>query len=432
MRLIDGIASSIRESALRNHVQGSVLVGLSGGADSVALLCALVLLKDKGMHVSAVHVDHGMRESSAEDAAFCRKLCSEMDVPLKVIRVSVPGNGSVEASAREARYDAFHNAMSELKADTLALAHHADDQAETVLMHLLYGTGTGGLSGMREYKKPVWRPLLSYRHAELVAALQEIGREWCEDETNGDTVYTRNYLRHCVMPQIEKVYPKAVRSIGRTALVLQDEDEWIQRQAEEWLAAHGSIGAYHFIELPAFYTLHTAMQRRILLTYADRFGLHLEFSHVEELRAAVRHRRKVNLPGEWHAAATSERLHFIPPYRDKVTWSKDAICIESIADGFGDGRLMQAAPANVLENSVIRTRRAGDRITPFGMMGSMKLKDYFIDRGVDQPFRDGWPLLCAGSEVLWVIGVGASQKLDVKNGEQAVMLHFTEKLPDSI
>ncbi|MBO4379277.1 MAG: tRNA lysidine(34) synthetase TilS [Clostridia bacterium] len=432
MKLIDGIAVSIRESALRNRIQDPVLVGLSGGADSVALLCALARSRENGMHISAVHVDHGLRESSANDAAFCRKLCRELDVPLKVIRVSVPGEGSVEAAAREARYNAFHDAMKELNADTLVLAHHADDQAETVLMHLLYGTGTGGLSGMREYKTPVWRPLLGYRHAELETALQEIGQAWCEDETNSDTAYTRNYIRHCVMPQIEKAYPQAVRSISRTANVLQCEDDWIQQQADEWLAVHGSKGAFHFIEMPAFVTLHTALQRRILLTYASLLGLHLEFSHVEKLRNAVRNRKKVNLPGGWHASAGSERMHFIPPFRGKVSWDKSAVRTEPLADNFGDGLLMQAAPAGILERAVIRTRRAGDRITPYGMTGSMKLKDYFISRGVEQPFRDGWPLLCEGSEVLWVIGVGASQLLDVKDSDRAVMLHFIEKLPDSL
>ena len=204
MKLLDGIAASIQESALRNHVKDPVLIGLSGGADSVALLCGLLHMREKGIQVFAVHVNHGLRESSQEDADFCRILCMKLKVPLKVISVHVSQTGSIEASARKERYNAFYNSMKELNARTLALAHHADDQAETVLMHLFYGTGTSGLSGMQEYNDPIWRPLIAYRHTELVSALLEIGQTWREDETNNDTAYTRNYLRHCVIPQIEK------------------------------------------------------------------------------------------------------------------------------------------------------------------------------------------------------------------------------------
>lgn len=432
MKLLDGIAASIQESALRNHVKDPVLIGLSGGADSVALLCGLLHMREKGIQVFAVHVNHGLRESSQEDADFCRILCVKLKVPLKVISVHVSQTGSIEASARKERYNAFYNSMKELNARTLALAHHADDQAETVLMHLFYGTGTSGLSGMQEYNDPIWRPLIAYRHTELVSALLEIGQTWREDETNNDTAYTRNYLRHCVIPQIEKAYPQAVRSINRSAVVLQSENEWIQKQANDWLSSHGSKSYFHFIELSGFLTIHTSLQRRILLTYADRLGLHLEFSHVEELRSAVACRKKANLPNGWHAVSTSERLHFIPPSQEKLVWNKNVISIEPIVENFGDGRLLQAVPTELLERAVIRTRRAGDRITPFGMKGSMKLKDYLIDRGVDQPFRDSWPMLCDGSEVLWVIGIGASQLLNVSSLDKAVMVHFTNKLPDSL
>lgn len=432
MKLLDRIAVNVHESSLRNSIRGHVLVGLSGGADSVALLHALLQLKDNGIHISAVHVNHGLRKSSSEDAAFCEALCRKLEIPLKVKMVSVSATGSIEASAREARYSAFYDTMKELNAETLALAHQADDQAETVLMHLLYGTGTSGLSGMQEYRNPVWRPLLGYRHTELVNALQEIRQSWCEDESNNETVYTRNYLRHCVIPQIEKAYPQAVRAINRTSLILQGEDEYVRDQAIDWLSEHGSKSSFHFIELTAFTSVHTALQRRILLIYAAQFGLHLEYSHVEELRAAAQSGKKVNLPSGWHAAASSSRLHFLPPHRNKVKWNRSDILVEPLAGNFGDGHLIQAAPAGLLEEAEIRTRQPGDRIKPFGMTGSMKLKDYFIAHNVDQPFRDSWPLLCKENEVLWVIGVGASQLMSIHNRGEAVLLRFIGKLPDSI
>ena len=432
MKLLDVISASTQESALSNRVQGPILIGLSGGADSIALLYALLQLRENGILISAVHVNHRLRKSSIEDAEFCKALCMKLKVPLKIAAVNVSRTGSIEASARQARYNAFYDTMKEINARTLALAHHADDQAETVLMHLFYGTGAKGLSGMQEYNDCIWRPLLNYRHAELVSALQEIGQTWREDETNDDTRYTRNYLRHRVLPSIENVFPEAVRAINRTAFVLHDENEWIQKKTDEWLSTHASKSSFHFIEISGLSTIHTALQRRIMMTYAANLGLSIEFSHVEQLRTAVECKKKVNLPCGWHAVATYQRLHFMPPHQEKVIWNKSAINIEPIDKDLGDGRLKQAIPADLLKKAVIRTRQAGDRIIPFGMKGSMKLKDYFIERGLDQPFRDSWPILCDGSDVLWVIGIGASQLLNIENREKAVMLHFIEKLPDSL
>ena len=425
------------DSLRRSGISGRILIGLSGGADSVALLRILHALRaQEGTDISAVHVNHGLRDAADREEIFCESLCAALNVPFIVKHVHVASRGSIEEAAREARYHAFHEAMNALGAGTLALAHHADDQAETLLLHLFYGAGADGLGGMAEYRENVWRPFLSQRRETLKEALLELGQSWCEDESNADTAFTRNYLRANVLPAIENRFPQAVLSAARAAEILREENSFIAGQCSLWLKANASNGKWPFILAAPLEKEHVALQRRILRCFAARQGIQLAFSHVEALRQllAAPAGAVCNLPDGWHALRTNERLHFLNPDTSdpRQQYAAEQLTVSRKKQGMGDGRLTQAIPCALFASAVLRTRLPGDWIIPFGMEGRMKLKNFMIDRKIDRPFRADWPLLCIGGEVLWVIGVGVSEHLRINESDRAVYVTFSGALPDDI
>jgi tRNA(Ile)-lysidine synthase len=222
----------------------TLVVGLSGGADSVALLDALASLRRRrGFRLVAAHLDHRLRAGSADDAAFCAELCRALDVPLRVGRADVRGRaarerGGLEQAARRERYTFLRRVREEESAFAIAVAHTRDDQAETLLLRLLRGAGATGLAGMRPRSGDVVRPLLAVSRDEVLAHLRERGLAWREDPSNADLAHRRNRVRHELLPYLEERFNPAIRaSLARTASVLADEAAHVRREAEALLAA---------------------------------------------------------------------------------------------------------------------------------------------------------------------------------------------------
>ncbi|MDP3059138.1 MAG: tRNA lysidine(34) synthetase TilS, partial [bacterium] len=222
-----------------------VLVGISGGADSVATLLVLCELCDElGFWLSAAHLNHGFRgEESAEDAEFVRNLCNEKGIPCEVAYRSVPalietGGGSKQQVARATRFDFFLATMAKFNASVLVLGHNINDQAETVLLHLVRGSGPEGLVGMKArefhpYVKTVVRPLLSCSRSEIERYLHEIGQPFRVDSSNLQCEYTRNALRLKVMPLLEGINPNINQALTRLGELTRDESEYLDELVEK-------------------------------------------------------------------------------------------------------------------------------------------------------------------------------------------------------
>lgn len=426
----------VKDTLLKSYVSvgspRSILVGLSGGADSVALLVCLCGLRHEiGFGLSAVHVNHGLRENARGDEAYCRALCARLDVPLICSSVEIKAKCNIESEARTARYAAFNEAMVRTGAEMLALAHHADDQAETVIMHLLYGTGAAGLGGMHEHRNGLWRPFLRLRRDDLQNYLRAQEISWREDESNADIDFTRNRIRAQIMPCLESCAPEVVCTIGRTAEIMRSEDECLNAFADDWLEKHASDSSFPFILADELKTQHTALLRRIIRRYAARCGIELDFEQTERVRKLLDcpAGSVENMPQGWQALKTKARLHFVKNTTNEVS---GRLFIDNADDALPHV-LVQALPENQTEGLVLRGRQTGDYIQPFGMKGSKSLKEYMIDHGVDRPFRDAWPLVCRGKEVLWVVGIGASEKLRVEEKENSEhRLIFSGELPDHV
>lgn len=409
-------------------------MALSGGSDSVALFSMLLTLsKTENISFACVHVDHGLRNTSENDALFCHKLCEKYQVPFYLKKVTL--HSKSENDARQARYLAFSQVYREWKADVLALAHHSDDQAETVLMHLFRGSGMQGLCGMQESSclmvdgcpMRLWRPVIHMNHLQLERISDGFGYGWCLDETNRQDQYLRNFLRNNILPQIEERVPKVRQALCRTAQILQDENEVLDSMVQPFLKQHTCFKPpVQWIACSQFDALHKSLKRRVLLHFLPKES---SFEHIEAV-LSLTDGETVNVPGGYHVRRSGAYLCL---YRDVVQQKNIASLYAERAYGrHGDGRHQQALPAELLKKCHMRYRRPGDVIRPFGMKEHRKLQDYLTDKKIPRPMRDHLPLLCMDDCVIWVIGVGAGEEVRCAEGKESLLLTYTDRLPFEI
>lgn len=220
-----------------------VLVGVSGGADSVALLRVLLSLSEAlRISVHVAHVDHGLRADAAQDAAFVTRLGATFDVPVTTVAVDVPRTGSLEDAARRARHAALERLASEIGASHIALGHTADDQAETVMMRLLQGAGPRGLAAIPPVRGRIVRPLIETRRAVIIETLQHLGQDWRDDPSNADRRFLRNRLRHDVLPLVAATAPDVVDALCRLARLGRATIDTVESAASEALTRIGTRG----------------------------------------------------------------------------------------------------------------------------------------------------------------------------------------------
>lgn len=439
-------ASGMPGECLLSHLSGltgSVLAGVSGGADSMALMLLLLEKRKRGdVQLAAVHVNHGLRgEASDGDEAFVRVFCEAHGVPLYTYRLTPPDNPG-EAWARAARYDAFAEAMKASGADCLCLAHHRDDQTETLLMHLMRGSGLDGLCGMRResvmHGMRIVRPLLDASRAELVEYLEAHGQPWREDGTNAGDDYLRNRVRHQLTPLLEVLAPGASARIAATAQLLRQDQDVLQTQAADWLKAYPE----RRLPVAELLAMQEGMRSRILRAWWMREqGMTADASAMRTLEALAESPvgTRLSLPGGRSGYRGWRYVHLdgydAPVAAQTVTGCGEypmggcTVVISGSLGHYGDGCMTQEMPEALLDGCELRTRRAGDWISPFGMQGRQSMQDYFVNRHVDEPFRDSVPLLCKGSEVLLAIGVGAGALPRWHKEQKNVRITAGGKLP---
>jgi tRNA(Ile)-lysidine synthase len=298
----------------------ALVVGLSGGADSVALLDALALLRGpRGFRLVAAHLDHGLRPSSSDDAAFCRALCERLGVPLRTghadvrARAARDGHG-LEAAGRRERYAFLRRVLREEAAAAVAVAHTRDDQAETLLLRLLRGAGASGLAAMRPRRGRLLRPMLGISRADVLAHLRARSLEWREDPSNADPVHLRNRVRHELLPYLERRFNPAARGvIARAATLLADEAAHLRAEAAALLAAAGAReeGGGLVVRRAPIARAPVAVARAALCVALRRHGGRRGVGavHVERILALIRSPepsgRTVALPG--HRTVRFER-----------------------------------------------------------------------------------------------------------------------------
>lgn len=420
-----------------------VLVALSGGADSTALLLSIKELFEQGAvaGVFAAHLHHGVRAESAErDLAFCRELCGRLDVPFAAGRADVPENAkrtgrTLEQAGREIRYAFLERARANFGADVIAVGHHANDQAETVLMHLLRGCGTAGLAGMRPRTRNVVRPLLGVTKAEILLYLNEHGQAYCEDETNAVNDAFRNRVRNELIPLLERYNPGVTEALCKTAALCGADERYLEAQAREarrGLTRGEGLGKSGLAKLPDALKTRIVKQRllelsenvceadirRVLALCEAKTGTVIE---LKEGFSAWSDAQNV-YAGVYPEPRTFETLLRM---RGKTeTPAGTLLCEAAEAYRRPDSAFEAFLDADALPDGlVVRTRRDGDRFYPLGAPGERKLKDVLIDKKVPRFLRDV-PLVCAGNEVYFAVGIAVSERAKVRP-ETKRILHIT-------
>ena len=383
-------------AALRELVQpGDTLVcAVSGGADSVALLFGMYLLREKlQLRLSAAHFNHHLRGAeSDEDEAFVREFCARYEIPLTVGGAFVkPGRKGLEAAAREARYDFLRGLPGKI-----ATAHTADDNAETVLMHLLRGTGLKGLGGIAPVNGPLIRPMLNITRQEVEAFLLEYALPHREDSSNASDDFLRNRVRHHVMPLLRSENPGVSLSLSATAQRLRQDEEYLRSRLEP--------------ELPVVSRLRSmpqSLQSRYLERFLKENGVpEPEQAHIDAARGLLysdKPSARLDFPGGRMLARDYDRLRVLtpaqPPEEGIVSvpgttalpqWGIRVTCGETPNGGFG------VKPQGTLR---VRSRKAGDEIRLSG--GTKSIKKLMIDRKISAPLRDKIPILADEKGVLW-------------------------------
>ena len=454
------ISTVARSLAKLPELRGKrILLGLSGGADSTALLYALMALRPKfHFELTAAHVNHGLRGAESDrDEGFVRELCAGLGVPLVVERVCGldPDAGNLEARAREARYSALCAAAESAGADYVALAHQADDQAETVMLRLLRGAGVAGLGAMAEAGPGrIIRPLLGVRRSTILSYLAGIGAAFVEDSTNAALRHDRNRLRHRLLPVLERDYAPGLteRMVGLAREMREVHDllaTLAQAALRDCLNDDGSL------DLAGFNRLHPAVaaiaMRHFVALSAGSLE-HFARLHVESLCALARGARpngRLRLPGGWIAKRCYGRLVLVrgeqvsevaPPFELPLTPGGVTV-VEAAQTAFQSClidrahlRMPRDATRAVFDaralagGFTVRNFRPGDRVTPLGMAGSRKVKDVFIDWKIPLEQRRRFPLVLLDGAVAWIPGLVRSNLAPVTaETTEAVQLSFASR-----
>jgi len=400
-----------------------ILLAFSGGADSVALLHLLAKrqAEDEFM-LFAAHFHHGIRGGKADaDAAFCRETCARLNIEYFEGHADVPAlskaqHTGIETAAREARYAFLREIQAKVQADVIALAHHLDDQAETILMHILRGAGPEGACGMARLQDGLYRPLLGVRKAQLLEYLKETGISWREDQTNRVSDTPRNALRLNALPEIEKCYPHAAEAIARYGYLARIESDFMAKAAEDFMQARLETGAYGK-RLKIRGDEDEALLRRAVRSIAGEF---IGMEKMEEIISIVKKKRgSTEVSGNLRIEKTPGALYFLLK-PEKITAEVPLMIPgETIFSGIcritaetGDFSMEEDNPcaeifdAEKLQGAVLRTRKSGDRIHPLGAEGSRLLSDYLTDKKIDRPLKNCMPLIACGSRILWACGAG--------------------------
>jgi tRNA(Ile)-lysidine synthase len=433
--LESGIAQALR--GLGHPSAGDrVVVGLSGGADSVSLLDVLAkLARRKGFTVVAAHLDHGLRPDSAQDAAFCAELCARLAVPLRTGHADVRGRdraegGGMEEAARLARHAFLRQIKDEEGAAWIVLAHTRDDQAETVLLRLLRGAGGLGLSGMRPRAGDLLRPMLALSRADVLDHLAARSLLWREDPSNADLGIARNRVRRELLPYLERHFNPAVReALARSAAVLAEEAEVLATVAADARRAQGrqdEDGSVLSIDAlrSAPRALARLAVRRALQEAGGLRGVGLE--HVESIldlaATAAPSGRRVALPAGREAVFHFGEVHISRRRKPGAAFALPLSVPGAVALPDGSRFVARAArgPAGRSGASTVvavpdeplevRTRRPGDRVRAAGR--EVSLRRFLMDKRVPAQDRGSLPLLAAGHRVFWVPG----QHLDGAEG----------------
>jgi len=437
MPLINKILTTIKHYDMI-QLYDRVIIGLSGGADSVFLTHMLHMLKERFcIELKAVHINHGLRGDEAKrDEDFSAALCEGLDIPFEAWRfdvkaVAARSKSSVEEAGRFLRYKAFEKAVWAWGGAKIAVAHNKNDLAETVIFNLCRGSGLAGVCGIPPVRLNIIRPLIDITRPEIEEFLNKNNIPFMEDSTNLDTRYSRNAIRHIVLPALkDNVNSNVIENIANFAKITKSEDEYLQGLAREAFEAC-RVASDSGLDISRLYSYANVIQRRVVslaLKYYAPFD-DISYMNVENvLNLAQKTSGKiVQLKNGVHVSRSFGMLTFTKtPVTDDFYYDlsggepvfiKESNIYAQASSDYTEG----AAPFFVSKNAKIaaRNRRPGDRIYFSSIGGHKKLKDFFIEHKIPRELRQNVLLIACGNEVLRIIYEGMDIPAQTPPGNQS-------------
>lgn len=427
----------------------AVVVGVSGGADSVALLHVLVN-SSLALHITAVHVNHNLRgQDAVKDQEYVQELCKHWNVPLKTVSVNVAQYAqehgyTVEEAGRLLRRSVFEETAKELGGAKIATAHQRDDLCETVLHNILRGCGITGLRGILPVNGSYIHPLIDTPRCEIENYLREHGIAWRQDDSNRDLSYTRNRIRNQLIPYLKDCFnPNVEEALQRLASISREEDELLQQIAIKTLRDITLQKQEQGILLDKvqFCTFPKALQRRILRQTLEQLQLPLKDVHMDQIDAAISLARN-SQAGAWLLISDGYvQIVQSGVYIGRKLNNEEILPVE-FAPGtsavLSDGRIIRSAfvekadffnsnraflDADKIKGTLlVRSRKNGDRFHPCGMEHDKKLKDYLIDHKIDVNLRNKIPLIVYNSNIVWVAGCTISDDYKITPDTKRILM----------
>lgn len=449
--MIDKVIETIDKNKMLNYGD-KVIVGVSGGPDSMSLLHILIKLKDKyGLSLYAAHVNHSLRGiESDQDEEFVREYCRKEGIgfysrKVDIGRISSERGVSTETTGREERYAFFKELKDELHADKIALAHNANDQAETILMRIIRGTGIEGLAGIKPVRDGIFiRPLIEIARTEIEKYCEENGIEPRIDRTNSENIYSRNKIRLELIPYLNNNFKcNIVDGLNRLSKIIEKDNEFLELEAEKRYEAFcSSKDGKVIISKDAFKEHESVLTRIIRKSLESLTGSLYNFEKVHIYDII-----NIQKQGTGKMIMLPRNVVAFNDYGDIALYLKDNLAKGTEKDENeyllheGTNIIKEKAliiKINMFENKGkvlfdknsmkkyfdydkikgyinLRYRKDGDKFTPLGMSGQKKLKNVFIDLKIPQYERNFIPLICFGEEIAWIVGYRVSEnyKVDV-------------------
>lgn len=431
------------------------IVAVSGGADSVCLLDILYELKAAlGIKLVVAHFDHGLREGEDDaETRFVQDLASSMNLPFeseKATSLMDGASGSVEEKARDARYIFMESLREALSAQKIAMGHHLNDQAETVLMRLLRGSGPSGLAGIPPFReKTIIRPLIDTKKEEIESYLKARDLAYVVDSSNLQTDYLRNKIRLELLPSLLEYQPRLIEHLGRLADILRNENTYMEGRAEDWVMREADLGATGEVSIPIspFLGLPHPLRNRVTRQILRRVGKGLrkiDSHHIESVAELGKNNNphgSLNLPNGLMVKRSydsmvfrigdeqeSKGFHYLLDgagtyYIEEIGKTIGLVELEPNRDLNMEGDKSQAyLDAEKLHFPlIIRNFKPGDRVVPLGMTGHKKIKDFFIDLKIPVESRALIPLLVSDDKPVWICGYRIDDRYKVTSKTKRVL-----------
>lgn len=454
--MIERVRQTIKDNMM-TRFGDKVIVAVSGGPDSMCLLHILYSLKEElGIELIAAHVNHCLRGEEADaDEEYVRAFCGDLGVEFYSKKVDIHNyakekNLSCETAGREVRYDFFQELLNNLNAQKIALAHNANDQAETVLMRIMRGSGMEGLVGIKPVRDNIYiRPIINIVRGDIEAYCEEKKLEARIDKSNLENIYNRNKVRLELIPYIQDNFNKdIVNTLVRLSQTISNDNEYLEKTANERYELYGyTIGGRVIIKKEVFNESEAILTRIIRIALLKLVGSLKNFDklHIYEI-IDIAHRstgKRTVLPNNVIALNSYECIElFLNNEENEARDYKEyKICLNKINDvqcgkykisvklverkkivNFKNKILTKYFDYDkIIGDITLRYRKDGDRFTPLGMTGSKKLKDIFIDMKIPQAERDKIPLICFGEDIGWIVGYRVSDKYKVTSESENIL-----------